>query len=221
MPAYDAVFSTPPAPVATCYMLNTFEELRRVLAYEEETYPPASKATVSDAEETLGFRLPDILRRFYTEVSNGCSGPPGGGIVGLKGGRSMYGDWLPEMYKNFLEFNEESWWFNGSTYPSWPSKLVPFCSWADMKYSCFCRNDENNPDDISVSTADMNGYLEKPPGSYETLVISKYVQTLEEWFELWVIDMDMDRHKFEAYRSNVSRIRYNQNEKWSRVPEKH
>jgi hypothetical protein len=37
--------------------------------------PPASPAAVADAEARLGFPLPELLRRLYTEVGNGGYGP--------------------------------------------------------------------------------------------------------------------------------------------------
>jgi hypothetical protein len=128
---------------------------------------------------------------------------------------------VPDVYRDFLEFEEYSWLLDGSVYFSWPPQLVPFCSWADMKFSCFCRNNENDLENVSVYTVDMGGYLEVAPGPYETVLISKYVQTLEEWFEIWLYDEDIDTHKYKAYRSNLSRVRHNHNERWSRIPEKY
>jgi hypothetical protein len=37
--------------------------------------PPASVAEVDAAEATLGFAIPPLLRRLYTEVGNGGFGP--------------------------------------------------------------------------------------------------------------------------------------------------
>lgn len=44
--------------------------------------PPTTMAKVDAAEEALGFPIPAILRRLYTEVANGHFGP-GYGLVGV------------------------------------------------------------------------------------------------------------------------------------------
>ncbi|WP_327248945.1 SMI1/KNR4 family protein [Streptomyces sp. NBC_01320] len=39
------------------------------------TPEPASPATVEDAERTIGFRMPPLVRRFYLEIADGGVGP--------------------------------------------------------------------------------------------------------------------------------------------------
>lgn len=58
-------------------------------------FPPATADDVADAEHQLGYPLPDLLRRLYTEVADGGFGP-GGGIASLRPGRRPQGrlyDW--------------------------------------------------------------------------------------------------------------------------------
>ncbi|MFF3244930.1 hypothetical protein ACFYWY_14640 [Streptomyces sp. NPDC002870] len=61
--------------------------------------PPATPAVVMQAEKTIGFALPTLLRRLYLEAANGGFGPAEG-ILGVEGGASQ-GDWshLGEIYE--------------------------------------------------------------------------------------------------------------------------
>lgn len=42
------------------------------------TVPPLAMAEVERAERKLGYRLPQLLRRIYTEIGDGGFGPEGG-----------------------------------------------------------------------------------------------------------------------------------------------
>ena len=64
-------------------------ELRISLGKSKSLFPPTTFETVAAAEVRLGFRLPPLLRRIYTEVANGGIGP-GTGLVGLSGGALAY-----------------------------------------------------------------------------------------------------------------------------------
>jgi hypothetical protein len=50
-----------------------------------DPHPPTTAAQVDTAEEALGFAIPPILRRLYTEVANGGFGPGYGLVGGLRG----------------------------------------------------------------------------------------------------------------------------------------
>ncbi len=81
-------------------------------------------------EDQLGFKLPESVRRFYSEVCNGGIGP-GYGIVGLAGGARVDGDDDPvEIYKTFRQNDprEPSW--------RWPEHLLPISNWGCAIRSC-------------------------------------------------------------------------------------
>lgn len=61
---------------------------------------PATPAAVREAERTIGFAVPPLLRRLYLVVANGGFGPDEG-ILGVRGGASQ-GDWshLAEIYED-------------------------------------------------------------------------------------------------------------------------
>src|SRR3954471_21912669 len=48
-------------------------------------YEPVTMAAVAKTEAELGFTIPPVLRRLYSEVANGGFGP-GAGLVGIEGG---------------------------------------------------------------------------------------------------------------------------------------
>jgi hypothetical protein len=47
--------------------------------------PLATPDAIADAEQIIGFRMPPLLRRLYSEVANGGVGPDDG-ILGVSGG---------------------------------------------------------------------------------------------------------------------------------------
>ncbi|MEW1638519.1 hypothetical protein AB0469_31240 [Streptomyces sp. NPDC093801] len=58
-------------------------------------FPPLSGAQVAHAERKIGYRLPGLLRRIYTEIGDGGFGPEGG-LASLVPGRRPPGyraDW--------------------------------------------------------------------------------------------------------------------------------
>ncbi|MEU2063800.1 SMI1/KNR4 family protein [Streptomyces sp. NPDC013455] len=50
--------------------------------------PPAEPEAITEAEQTIGFPTPPLLRRLYTEVANGEFGPDEG-ILGVRGGHAQ------------------------------------------------------------------------------------------------------------------------------------
>ena len=48
-------------------------EALRTVAQAGTLPPPAPPEAVVEAEKVIGFPLPPLLRRLYTEVANGCS----------------------------------------------------------------------------------------------------------------------------------------------------
>ncbi|MEU4116538.1 hypothetical protein AB0F71_18855 [Kitasatospora sp. NPDC028055] len=56
---------------------ETIEACRRI-ARDWDVPPPAPPEAVVKAERVIGFEFPPLLRRLYTEVSNGGFGPADG-----------------------------------------------------------------------------------------------------------------------------------------------
>jgi len=79
-------------------------------------YAGASTTALDVAEAQLGFPLPPLLRRLYTEVGNGGFGP-GAGLVGVEGGHTdVDGQTLVALYRALRA-------------QGWPEGLLPACDW--------------------------------------------------------------------------------------------
>jgi hypothetical protein len=82
-----------------------------------EIYTPVDPQIIESAEASLGFQLPELLRRCYLRVGNGGFGP-GHGMVGLQEG---YPDdlscvCLPELYHYYRQEDTDN---------PWPQGLLP------------------------------------------------------------------------------------------------
>ncbi|MFJ7019684.1 SMI1/KNR4 family protein [Streptomyces sp. NPDC101117] len=73
--------------------MNEDEIVHRVveIARSEGLPDPAESDVIEEAERKIGFLLPPLLRRLYSEAANGGFGPEGG-ILGVPGGE-WNGDW--------------------------------------------------------------------------------------------------------------------------------
>ncbi len=86
--------------------------------------PPMAPAEVAAAEAELGFRLPELLRRLYTEVGNGGFGPVFG-LIPLS--LASLGDNPPAEAEFELigEYARLVRRFTGGSRGRWPTGLVP------------------------------------------------------------------------------------------------
>lgn len=68
-------------------------------------FSPVVQAAVARAEESLELQIPELLRRYYTEVANGGFGP-GLGVLGLEGGYSGdYGNLVGNIIDSWPSFH--------------------------------------------------------------------------------------------------------------------
>jgi hypothetical protein len=108
-------------------------------------YPPATMAEVEDAERLIGHRLPELLRRLYTEVANGGFGPDARGFASITDGyRAPEGGDGPSAVWTYLRDRREglpvSWfeltpggcsmyWYVSLTEPDNPALLFDADGW--------------------------------------------------------------------------------------------
>jgi hypothetical protein len=97
---------------------------------------PAAASAISDAEATLGFSIPHLLKLIYLNVGNGGFGP-GYGIIGVAGGHASNLGTLVETYDQIQK---------GAKYLrlDWQAGLLPFCEWGCNIFSCVACDDENH-----------------------------------------------------------------------------
>jgi hypothetical protein len=95
---------------------------------------------LAEAERQLGFPLPQLLCRMYTEVANGLWGPEYGANGLLGGARVALDQGLVEWYRTMRGGGPDS---EDTAWPGWPHGLVAVCSWGCAIWSCV---DCNSPE---------------------------------------------------------------------------
>ena len=95
--------------------------------------PPASADELAEAERRLGFALPSLLRRLYTEVANGSWGPGYGPTVAIGGARVDLDDGLVDWYRTMRDAGADP---DDASWPGWPDRLVAVCHWGCAIWSC-------------------------------------------------------------------------------------
>jgi hypothetical protein len=141
-------------------------------------FAPATIAAIEEAERSLDFALPALLKRVLREVGNGGFGP-GSGLLGVRGGATdEHGSSLVDLYDSFSAKNpEDPGW-------CWPSFLVPICAWGDSTYSCV----DCATIDGQLVTFDANGYR---PGTDLDRLLEPQQLSLEAWLRAWVEGTDL------------------------------
>ncbi len=124
-------------------------------------FASASEADVDEAEKSLGFTLPDLLKACYLKVGNGGFGP-GYGLIGVRDGYKSDLGTLVETLNAIKEGAE----FDGD---EWPQGLLPFCEWGSNIFSCVDCQDAQYP----IYTSEY--CVPRPQG-----------HSLETFFELWI-----------------------------------
>lgn len=145
----------------------------------------ATSAAVEEAERTIGFAFPNLLRAIYLEVANGGVGP-GHQILGVKGGfLSDEGDTISDLY---LELKQEDpidpLWV-------WPEGVVPFCQWGNAIYSCYKATEAGHP----VVWFDPNSREIGEPMDQQFL---PHKESLEAWLKGWINGEDLWAETFGA-----------------------
>jgi hypothetical protein len=99
-------------------------------ARKQHANPPASETIIQNAECTLGFRIPVILRRLYSEIGDGGFGPEHG-FYGLASGTEKFPDENATcLYILFRKGDSDDPAF------SWPYMLLPVLDWSCAIRSC-------------------------------------------------------------------------------------
>lgn len=143
----------------------------------------ANVEAIAEAEKSLDFALPQLLKRVLLEIGNGGFGP-GGGLLGVRGGATdEHGNSLVDLYDGLSATHE------GDPGWRWPQQLVPICPWGDSTYSCVdCSSQEGQ-----VVTFDANGYR---PGTDLARLLEPQGLTLDAWLRAWAEGVDLWKRMF-------------------------
>lgn len=141
-------------------------------------FEPASAQAIAEAEQSLDFALPPVLKQVLLEVGNGGFGP-GHGLLGVRGGATdEHGNSMLDLYDGLSATNpDDPGW-------KWPERLVPLCPWGDSTYSCI---DCSVPEGQLV-TYDANGY--RPGTDLERLFTAQDL-AVDAWLRLWTEGVDL------------------------------
>ncbi len=89
---------------------------------------PALRAQIERCEASLGFPLPELLRRLYTEIGNGGFGP-GYGLLPIPDGPTTEPGTLLDLYWRCRTPGDRGMW-------EWPAGLLHVCDWGCLIRSC-------------------------------------------------------------------------------------
>ncbi len=137
-----------------------------------------SDAFLDEAERNLGYGLPTLLKRLYTEVADGGFGP-GYGLTPFKRPLDSFeGETVVSLHREFCSSDPEdpAW--------EWPSSYIPICDWGCAIRSCLDANSAAG----SVVTFDPNGH---EVGESVDRLFAKSHNTLTEWLSDWVEGIDL------------------------------
>jgi hypothetical protein len=133
-------------------------------------HPPAPSEAIEAAEAMLGFSLPTLLRRIYSEVADGGFGP----AYGLFPIASHYGE--AGQDETVVDVRDKL-----AVDPRWPSQVAPLCDWGCANWSCLDCRTENG----SVVT------LAGEAGFFDT------GRDLRSWLTAWLSGVDLWDEMFE------------------------
>ncbi|MBI4750788.1 MAG: SMI1/KNR4 family protein [Acidobacteria bacterium] len=107
--------------------LNAFVRTQHTQTFEGNTFlfglnPPATFDQIAQAEQQLGFRLPQILPQIYTTIGNGGLGPAYG-LVGVERAFHVGAGAFINLVSVYLDFVEHYHLF---AHQAWPDNLLPF-----------------------------------------------------------------------------------------------
>ncbi|WP_225767092.1 SMI1/KNR4 family protein [Inquilinus sp. Marseille-Q2685] len=138
---------------------------------------PADPERVANDERQLGFSLPDLLKRLYTEIGNGGFGP-GYGLIGLTGGApDDTGKTSPTIYEELRHTDPED------PYWQWPAGLLPICHWGCAILSCVDCADPH----FRMRIFDPNAHRE---GDWSDAFSEEFCG-LDEWIGMWASGVDL------------------------------
>jgi hypothetical protein len=141
-------------------------------------FAPLSKASVVKAEKRLGFQLPTLLRRLYTEVANGGFGYSYG-LLGLSGGMLNEDD--NDAVSQYLMYRKPD---PDDPYWQWPSSLLPAMHLGCAMYHCI-QCDSNA---AAVTWFEPNPHCDGE--TWDTSFIP-FAPTLAEYLSVWLSGSDV------------------------------
>lgn len=119
---------------------------------EPLVYPTVTQVAIAEAEQRLGFRLPPLLVRIFTEIGNGgyMLGP---GLVGLPGGFPVFDKY--DLVSEYLESKD---------YYRWRAPYLVLTDWGCCMLSYVDCREPDGP----VYRWDGNGYDDEADRNHDS-----------------------------------------------------
>lgn len=145
---------------------------------------PVTVDAMEEAEQSLCFSLPPLLRRLYLEVGDGGFGPGYGFLPLLKDERGDPHDSIVGWYLAAREGDRtDSGW-------AWPAGLLPACDWGCAIMSCIDGTQAQGP----VMAFD-DGAREVGESMDRALLATHH--SIQEFLHDWIADVDIWHRMFE------------------------
>lgn len=145
-------------------------------------YLPTSQDAIESAEQKIGFRIPELLRRLYTEVANGGFGP----VYGIAGVAGCGVDEELDDLETLHAAQSTSAWLE--RYPDWPPAILRFVYQGCCMYVAVDAPSEDHP-----------LYVFEPNVSAEEFGYENCLEPmrigLNQWLDDWVSDRDLWKYE--------------------------
>jgi hypothetical protein len=148
----------------------------------EVAFDPIPIKAFEEAEHQLGFRLPPLLKRLYTEVGNGGFGP-GYGLLSIVPISSV--DRPIPVYYSKLRSRRNA---------GWPAGVVPFNDWGCLIVSCLDLTNHNDDPPVlrfepNMSHAHTIPFWKTKPVPATGLIPEN--DKLSSWIQDWIKGVEM------------------------------
>jgi hypothetical protein len=156
--------------------------------------PPISTGAMEQAERLLGFTLPALVRRLYTELGDGGFGPGYGFLPLLEAEHNGSEEAAVGLYLAFRQGDpEDASWL-------WPAGLLPICDWGCAIRSCVdCTRPQGS---MSVFDPGAHGI-----GDPMTKALLSNQGSVADFLRAWISDVDIWGQMFESDDARTVRFR--------------
>jgi hypothetical protein len=151
--------------------------------YRREPLPAMASAVILLAtEHSIGFSLPPLLCRIYTEIANGGFGP-GYGLIGIEGG------FTDDLGRNIVDiFTDKNSPGFQKYFPDWPIQSISICHWGCAMYSVVdCSTTEYQMFHFEPNNLDIADYL------------MPHNRTFDQYMAAWIDGVDLLNDVFPGY----------------------
>lgn len=162
-------------------------------------FPPLSRGRVEECERELGFKLPALLKRVYSEVANGGVGPREE-LLGLSGGKLCEIDFatgeecdvmqIYEQFQDVFQIHEDLEDEDLDVNWEWPKGVLPICDWGDQYATVLdCKS---KSEDMIITCFDQVVNYKEAFQEKDGNIFALPGVPLQQWLEAWISGDDKE-----------------------------